>query len=542
MNNSGDDGVGLWDEEDGFFYDVLHLPDGTRHPLKVRSMVGLIPLFAVETLEPELLDAAARLQAAARVVRREPAGPHRATSRACRRRGAGERRLLSVVDRRSAAPRAARACSTSASSCRRTASARCRACHQRRAVRAARRRPRASRRLRAGRVDDRALRRQLELARAGLVPGQLPADRGAAEVPPLLRRRASRVECPTGSGSMLTLGEVADRALAAAVADLPARRGRPAAGVRRRRRASSAIRTGATYVPFHEYFHGDNGARRRRQPPDRLDRPRRQAAAAERRRRGRPGDDPGGGRRTWQDADVNGLPRARHLARRRGIRLTGRGEAPVTCRDFADFLLDYVEGELPGETRRRFDEHMAICSDCVQYLQHYTETIKAGRLALADDLPADVPDELVSAILRARDGIGISRSARGGVHRERFRPHPRGVLQGDRRRRARHPVARHRLHAGRPGDLDPSGDPAGDVRAGAVRRGGQHRGAARGLRSARRPGTLAAARQPGHVPGALPLAGRSRRRRLARRRELRLRRSRLSRMARRTSARVDVRC
>ena len=78
----------------------------------------------------------------------------------------------------------------------------------------------------------------------------------------------------------------------------------------------------------------------------------------------------------------------------------------MTCRDFTGFLLDYVEGELQGDTRRRFDEHMAICPDCVQYLQHYTETIKAGRLAMADDLPADVPDELVSAILRARDGIG----------------------------------------------------------------------------------------------------------------------------------------
>jgi hypothetical protein len=49
------DGVGLWDEEDQFFYDVLHLPDGAARPLKLRSMVGLIPLFAVETLEPELL-------------------------------------------------------------------------------------------------------------------------------------------------------------------------------------------------------------------------------------------------------------------------------------------------------------------------------------------------------------------------------------------------------------------------------------------------------------------------------------------------------
>ena len=50
------DGVGLWNEEDQFFYDVLHLPDGNMQPLKVRSMVGLIPLFAVETLEPELLE------------------------------------------------------------------------------------------------------------------------------------------------------------------------------------------------------------------------------------------------------------------------------------------------------------------------------------------------------------------------------------------------------------------------------------------------------------------------------------------------------
>jgi len=56
MNNLGEAGVGLWDEQDKFFYDVLHLPDGGMVPLKVRSMVGLIPLFAVETLEPELLD------------------------------------------------------------------------------------------------------------------------------------------------------------------------------------------------------------------------------------------------------------------------------------------------------------------------------------------------------------------------------------------------------------------------------------------------------------------------------------------------------
>jgi mannosylglycerate hydrolase MGH1-like protein/glycosyl hydrolase family 63 len=56
MSHRGQDGVGLWNEEDGFFYDVLKLPDGSHFPMKIRSMVGLIPLFAVETLEPELLD------------------------------------------------------------------------------------------------------------------------------------------------------------------------------------------------------------------------------------------------------------------------------------------------------------------------------------------------------------------------------------------------------------------------------------------------------------------------------------------------------
>jgi hypothetical protein len=48
--------MGLWDNEDGFFYDVLRSPSGAYTRLKTRSLVGLIPLFAVETLEPDLLE------------------------------------------------------------------------------------------------------------------------------------------------------------------------------------------------------------------------------------------------------------------------------------------------------------------------------------------------------------------------------------------------------------------------------------------------------------------------------------------------------
>ncbi len=57
MNNLGDEDLSLWDEGDGFYYDVLHLHDaGYSMPIKVRSMVGLIPLFAVATIESEMLD------------------------------------------------------------------------------------------------------------------------------------------------------------------------------------------------------------------------------------------------------------------------------------------------------------------------------------------------------------------------------------------------------------------------------------------------------------------------------------------------------
>ncbi len=97
MNNRGGEGIELWDEADGFYYDVLHLPDGRHFPLKVRSMVGLIPLFAVQTLEPDLVN---RLPGFKR--RLEwfiDNRPELIGNCACMRTpGQGERRLLSIVD------------------------------------------------------------------------------------------------------------------------------------------------------------------------------------------------------------------------------------------------------------------------------------------------------------------------------------------------------------------------------------------------------------------------------------------------------------
>ena len=56
MNNLGAENTELWHERDGFYYDVLHLPNERNIPLRLRSMVGLIPLFAVETVEANWLD------------------------------------------------------------------------------------------------------------------------------------------------------------------------------------------------------------------------------------------------------------------------------------------------------------------------------------------------------------------------------------------------------------------------------------------------------------------------------------------------------
>ncbi|MEZ5360896.1 MAG: hypothetical protein R2748_00795 [Bryobacterales bacterium] len=56
MHGFGRERAELWDEADGFYYDVLHRANGSHERLKVRSLVGLIPLFAVETLEPEVIE------------------------------------------------------------------------------------------------------------------------------------------------------------------------------------------------------------------------------------------------------------------------------------------------------------------------------------------------------------------------------------------------------------------------------------------------------------------------------------------------------
>ena len=77
----------------------------------------------------------------------------------------------------------------------------------------------------------------------------------------------------------------------------------------------------------------------------------------------------------------------------------------MTCREFAEFIADYLSGELSAETRAQFEHHLGVCPNCVAYLSNYRDTIELGRRAFADDdaaVPGDMPDDLVQAILASR--------------------------------------------------------------------------------------------------------------------------------------------
>ena len=75
----------------------------------------------------------------------------------------------------------------------------------------------------------------------------------------------------------------------------------------------------------------------------------------------------------------------------------------MTCREFTDFIVDHCEGRLPKPVAEEFDDHLSVCPACRTYLRNYRRTIDLARDAARGDeaLPADVPRELVEAVLAA---------------------------------------------------------------------------------------------------------------------------------------------
>ncbi len=81
----------------------------------------------------------------------------------------------------------------------------------------------------------------------------------------------------------------------------------------------------------------------------------------------------------------------------------------MNCREFVDFLMDYMDETLLDTERRTFDQHIRDCPGCGTYLDTYRETVRLGRELCRDpegEVPEDVPEALVSAILAARSAKG----------------------------------------------------------------------------------------------------------------------------------------
>ena len=76
----------------------------------------------------------------------------------------------------------------------------------------------------------------------------------------------------------------------------------------------------------------------------------------------------------------------------------------MNCREFTEFLMAYLDGELAASERDSFDFHLHGCQSCVNYMESYRATISLGQRACREDraLPEDVPEALVQAILAAR--------------------------------------------------------------------------------------------------------------------------------------------
>jgi len=77
----------------------------------------------------------------------------------------------------------------------------------------------------------------------------------------------------------------------------------------------------------------------------------------------------------------------------------------ITCREFEEFVLSYLDGELPVRQAKIFEWHLRICRECREYLAAYKRTIEIGKAVIGpanDPVPQAVPEDLVRAVLESR--------------------------------------------------------------------------------------------------------------------------------------------
>lgn len=76
----------------------------------------------------------------------------------------------------------------------------------------------------------------------------------------------------------------------------------------------------------------------------------------------------------------------------------------MNCREFTEFVMAWIDGELPEDERATFEAHIQECPPCVRFLHSYQDTVRLGKAASADDesVLQEVPERLIRAVLAAR--------------------------------------------------------------------------------------------------------------------------------------------
>ncbi|GDX99885.1 hypothetical protein LBMAG48_22890 [Phycisphaerae bacterium] len=74
----------------------------------------------------------------------------------------------------------------------------------------------------------------------------------------------------------------------------------------------------------------------------------------------------------------------------------------LTCRDVADFIMSYLDNELATSVQKSFSDHLAVCSSCVRYVEHYRRTIEMAKAAGKGIEDVAVPPSVLRAIREAR--------------------------------------------------------------------------------------------------------------------------------------------
>ena len=74
----------------------------------------------------------------------------------------------------------------------------------------------------------------------------------------------------------------------------------------------------------------------------------------------------------------------------------------MNCRECAEFLMDYIDGTLPGEQAAAFDEHLRLCPPCIDYLESYKRCIEMGKSCMeCKEQIESPPEHFIEAILKA---------------------------------------------------------------------------------------------------------------------------------------------